>query len=77
MLLVRGESLLDVARERARMEGEIEKLEGMLKGVRARLANEKFVANAPDEVVAKARENQAQLEDQSSKLSEKLAGLGA
>ena len=70
------DGVIDVARERARMEGEIEKLEGMLKGVRARLANEKFVANAPDEVVAKARENEAQLEDQSSKLSEKLVGLG-
>ena len=70
------EGVIDVARERTRMEGEIEKLEGMLKGVRARLANEKFVANAPDEVVAKARENEAQLEDQSSKLRDKLVGLG-
>jgi valyl-tRNA synthetase len=70
------EGVIDVARERTRMEGEIEKLEGMLKGVRARLGNEKFVANAPDEVVAKARENEAQLEDQSSKLREKLVGLG-
>jgi len=70
------EGVIDVARERVRMEGEIQKLEGMLKGVRARLGNEKFVANAPDEVVAKARENEAQLEDQSSKLREKLAGLG-
>ena len=70
------EGVIDVERERARMEGEIEKLEGMLKGVRARLSNEKFVGNAPEEVVAKARENEAQLEDQSSKLREKLAGLG-
>jgi valyl-tRNA synthetase len=70
------EGVIDVERERARMKAEIEKLEGLLAGVRARLGNEQFVSNAPEAVVAKARENQAQLEDQSGKLREKLAGFG-
>jgi valyl-tRNA synthetase len=69
--------VIDVERERARMEEEIARLDGLLAGVRARLANEKFVQNAPDEVVAKARENAAQLEEQARKLRDKLAGLGA
>ncbi len=71
------EGVIDVERERSRMAAEIEKLEGLLTGVRARLANEQFVNNAPDEVVRKARENAAQLEEQSSKLREKLARLAA
>ncbi len=76
-LFIPLEGVIDVARERSRIEEEIGKLEGLLAGVRARLANQQFVENAPEEVVAKARENGAQLEDQLAKLREKLAGLGA
>ena len=70
------EGVIDVDRERSRMQDEIARLEGLLVGVEKRLANEKFVANAPDEVVQKARENGAQLQDQATKLRDKLAGLG-
>ena len=57
------------------MEKEIGRLEGVLGGVEKRLANEKFVANAPEDVVNTARNNAAQLQDQVEKLREKLAGL--
>ena len=67
--------MIDLDQERERMQAEIGKLEGVLGGARKRLANEKFVSNAPDEVVAKARENAAQLEEQVEKLTAKLAGL--
>jgi valyl-tRNA synthetase len=69
------EGVIDLSRERERMKGEIERLEGLVKGARTRLSNEKFVANAPEEVVEKARENAAQLEEQASKLRARLAGL--
>ena len=75
-LFVPLEGVIDVERERDRMEKEIARLEGVLAGVEKRLANEQFVANAPEEVVNTARENAAQLQDQADKLREKLAGLG-
>jgi valyl-tRNA synthetase len=75
-LFVPLEGVIDLEHERSRMLAEIGKLEGVLKGAQARLSNEKFVSNAPDEVVLKARENAAQLEEQVGKLRAKLAGLG-
>lgn len=75
-LFVPLEGVIDVERERDRMQKEIARLEGVLAGVEKRLANEQFVANAPEEVVNTARENAAQLQDQADKLREKLAGLG-
>ena len=75
-LFIPLEGVIDVERERGRMEGEIARLAGVLSGDEKRLANEKFVANAPEEVVGTARENAAQLRDQVEKLREKLVGLG-
>ncbi len=69
------EGVIDVERERARMSGEAQKLDGLLAGARKRLENEKFVSNAPAEVVEKEREKAAQLDEQVRKLREKLAGL--
>ena len=66
----------DLEHERSRMLAEIGKLESVLKGAQARLSNEKFVSNAPENVVQKARENATQLEEQVRKLGAKLAGLG-
>jgi len=75
-LFVPLEGVIDVDRERGRMEHEIGRLAGVLTGVEKRLANEKFVANAPEDVVNTARENARQLQDQVQKLREKLVGLG-
>ncbi len=41
----------DVAEEIAKTKAEITRYEGFLKGVMAKLSNEKFVANAPEQVV--------------------------
>jgi len=75
-LFIPLEGVIDLERERGRMQAEIDRLEGLVDGARKRLANEKFVSNAPEDVVQKARENAAQLEEQASKLRAKLAGLG-
>ena len=71
------EGVIDVERERRRMRTEVERLQGLLGDVLARLENEKFVTNAPDEIVQKERDKAAQLEDQASKLRDKLVGLEA
>ncbi len=41
----------DIAEEIAKTKAEITRYEGFLKGVMAKLSNEKFVANAPEQVV--------------------------
>ena len=75
-LFVPLEGVIDVERERGRMENEIGRLAGVLAGVEKRLANEKFVANAPEDVVNTARDNARQLQDQVQKLRDKLVELG-
>ncbi len=75
-LFVPLEGVIDVERERDRMQREISRLEDVLVGVEKRLSNEQFVANAPEEIVQTARDNAAQLEHQVEKLREKLSGLG-
>ncbi len=51
--------LIDIDAEKSRVSKEIAKIEGLLKGISGKLSNEKFVANAPEEVVNKEREKQA------------------
>ena len=62
-LLVRGEvaalplkGVVDVAAEQARLDKEIAKAEADIKRVDAKLSNEKFVANAPEEIVEEEKE---------------------
>ena len=50
---------IDVAAEIARIEKDIAYQEGFLKSVEKKLANERFVANAPEAVVAAERKKQA------------------
>lgn len=59
------EKEIDVAEEKDRIEKEIAYYEGFLKGVNAKLSNEKFVNNAPEKVVELERKK---LEDGNSKL---------
>ncbi len=51
------EGLIDVGAEIARLEKTMQKLGKELGGLRGRLNNPKFLASAPDEVVAEAKEN--------------------
>ncbi|MTB51515.1 valine--tRNA ligase [Lewinella sp. W8] len=64
---------IDLAEERAKMEVELNRLRGFLKGVEKKLSNERFVANAPDAVVALERKKQA---DATAKIAslEKMLG---
>ncbi len=66
--------LKDPAAERAKLEKEKGKLEQELAGLRARLANEEFVAKAPAEAVAKQR---ALLEEKEARLTKVDTLLGS
>ena len=70
---------IDVAAEKDRLEKTLGKLEKDLGGLRGRLNNPKFMASAPEAVVAESRELMAQKEDEAAKLKaamDRLAELG-
>jgi valyl-tRNA synthetase len=69
------EGVIDLDRERERLQDEIARLRGQLAGTEKKLANEAFVTRAPEEVVQKERDKAASLRDQASKLDEKLSAL--
>ena len=58
------EGVIDIAEEKARLEKAKGKLAKELGGLRGRLNNPKFVASAPEEVVAEAKENLAAREEE-------------
>ncbi|MES1945832.1 valyl-tRNA ligase [Salinisphaera sp. C84B14] len=69
--------LIDKEAELARLDKRLAKLEKDLAGIRGRLASESFVAKAPADVVAKAREQQANIEREASELAEQRARIAA
>ena len=70
------EGLVDTAAESKRISGELAKLSGFIKSSEAKLANENFVAHAPEAVVAEARRKLAENREKVAQL-EKLAKLFA
>ena len=71
------EGVIDLDRERERLNEAIRRLDGLLEGAKNRLENEAFVSRAPKEVVQKEHDKAAQLEEQRVKLRIKLDGLEA
>ncbi|MCO6452488.1 MAG: valine--tRNA ligase [Caldilineales bacterium] len=67
--------MVDVAAELARLQKQLAETEKHLKGSEARLSNEKFVANAPANVVEQARQTLADLQAQRQRLAEQIAAL--
>ncbi len=68
--------VIDVAAEKARLEKEVAKQVSEIQRFEKKLANEKFVANAPDEVVETEREKLADAQQVHARLSEALERLG-
>ncbi len=60
--------LIDLELEIKRLEREIARLNGILKGVSAKLTNPNFLAKAPQTVIAHEREKEQSLKDQIAKL---------
>ena len=68
-------NLIDVAAEIEKQEAQLKHLEGFLAGIKKKLANEKFVANAPEAVVALERKKQSDSEEKIAALRLSLAEL--
>ena len=69
------DGMIDVAAEVAKIEAEIQRYEGFLRGVNAKLSNEKFVANAPAQVVETERKKLADATMKIENLRTRLAVL--
>jgi len=67
--------LVDLVKETARLEKELAKIEGWMKGCRAKLANEKFTANAPDHVIEQQRGLLSDNEAKAKHLRERIAAI--
>ena len=68
-------NLIDVDAEVKKAEAEIKRLEGFLAGVQKKLSNEKFVANAPAQVVELERKKQSDAEQKIAALKESILSL--
>ena len=69
--------LIDVDAEIEKQEAQLQHLEGFLQGVLKKLSNERFVANAPEQVVAMERKKQSDAEEKIAALRESIAALKA
>lgn len=67
--------LIDLDQERERLAKEIKKLEGDIKKIDGKLGNDKFVANAPEEVIEEQKQRKAEAEATKLKLSNALSQL--
>jgi valyl-tRNA synthetase len=81
-LLVRGEvaalplkGVVDFTAEKARLDKELARADADIKRVDAKLANEKFVANAPDEIVEEEKEKREAAVARKTKILEALERL--
>ena len=72
---VRLGNLIDTEAEIQKMEAELKHLQGFLFGVQKKLRNERFVANAPAQVVELERKKQSDAETKIAALTESIAKL--
>eukprot|EP00095_Tigriopus_kingsejongensis_P003559 maker-scaffold1131_size60403-snap-gene-0.3 protein:Tk03559 transcript:maker-scaffold1131_size60403-snap-gene-0.3-mRNA-1 annotation:"valine--trna ligase" len=68
---------LDVEAELKEKEGELEHQQGFVKGIAKKLSNERFVSNAPEQVVAMERKKMADGEERIRILTEEIERLKA
>jgi len=69
--------MIDVDKERARLQAEIAQLEAPLAALRGRLSNDKFMAKAPPNIVEAERAKEAEWQTRLTQLAAKLAHLDA
>lgn len=70
------EGTVDVEAEKAKISEELNYTKGFLKSVTKKLSNERFVNNAPEQVVATERKKQEDAEAKIKLLEEQLVSLG-
>ncbi|MFN2383614.1 MAG: valine--tRNA ligase [Gemmatimonadota bacterium] len=74
---VRLADLVDLERERARLAGEAERVSALLGGTLVRLSDDRFMARAPADVVARERAKAERFERDLERLTRLRAGLEA
>lgn len=67
--------LINIEEEISRLEKELAKFNQEVKRVQGKLANERFVANAPEEVVAQERAKEADYLDKQKAVQERIEQL--
>ncbi len=67
--------MIDIEAEIAKAEAQLQHLEGFLNGVRKKLSNERFVANAPEAVVTMERKKESDSLEKIAALKETIAEL--
>ena len=67
--------LIDIETKISKLEAQLAHLEGFLAGIKKKLANERFVANAPEAVVALERKKQSDSEEKITALKQSLSEL--
>ena len=68
-------NLIDAEAEIAKAEAEIQRLKGFMAGIQKKLSNERFVNNAPEQVVALERKKMADSESKIAALEESIKAL--
>ena len=68
-------ALVDLARERERIQAEVERAKGDIERAENLLGNDNFVSKAPKVVVAKERTKLADATDRYRRLQQRLEGL--
>ena len=68
-------NLIDAEAEIKKAEAEIKRLEGFMMGIQKKLSNERFVQNAPEQVVALERKKLSDAESKIAALQETLKAL--
>ena len=76
-VLVPMAGLINVEAELARLQKEVGKAEGEIKRLQGKLGNEKFVSNAPDDVVEKEKAKLASAEQSLTLLTEQMDKIKA
>ncbi len=68
--------LIDTEAERKKLEAELQRIEGFLASIEKKLANERFVQNAPAAVVEMERKKQADAQQKIASIRETIKQLG-
>jgi len=69
--------IIDLDAEKARLNKAMDKLAKEIGGLNGKLSNEKFLARAPEAVVAENRENLARVEAEAQKIKDAIVRLEA
>jgi len=67
--------VIDLPKQIERLEKEAKRLSGLIEGSEKKLANERFISNAPTEVVEKERAKLAELSERKTKIASYIGDL--